>query len=195
MNCLLTISSHPFEACESKQDFSSALLTDSRFFKQAHSTSKAGRSLIALFIIVLTSLSSPSAARADALALEPEAAARAVMEEFLVAFNARDEARWAKTLLFPHVRISSGDVVVHPTYEGFVAAADLEAFAKRINWQRTVWDSIETVHVAQNKVHLKVRFTRYTPANEVLATYDSLYILQRHAELGWGIRARSSFAP
>ena len=37
--------------------------------------------------------------------------ARAVMDEFITQFNARDEAKWADTLLFPHVRIASGSVL------------------------------------------------------------------------------------
>ena len=35
-------------------------------------------------------------------------AALGVMEDFLVAFNARDEEAWADTLHFPHVRLASG---------------------------------------------------------------------------------------
>ena len=34
------------------------------------------------------------------------AEASEVMEEFMLAFNSKDSARWANTLLFPHVRIS-----------------------------------------------------------------------------------------
>ena len=50
------------------------------------------------------------------------------------------------------------------------------------------------IQADDEKVHFKVKFTRFNTAGEPYVTYDSLYILQRTAD-GWGIRARSSFAP
>ena len=58
------------------------------------------------------------------------AEASEVMREFMLTFNAQDPDRWAQTLLFPHVRISSGGVVVHPSREEFVAQMDFQAFAR-----------------------------------------------------------------
>ena len=122
------------------------------------------------------------------------AAARAVMDAFITHFNARDEARWADTLLFPHVRVASGGVVVVPTKEEFVAATDLDEFARLYNWDHSAWDSIEVIQAGADKVHFKVRFSRFNPAGEKYASFDSLYVLQR-VDGRWGIRARSSFAP
>lgn len=145
------------------------------------------RDIVRLLIVACAMAATP--ALADA-----EAAAREVMQEFLAAFNARDEERWAGTLLFPHVRIASGGVQVDESRASFVAATDLDAFAAANNWDFSEWDSIETVHAAPDKVHFKVRFSRFNPQGERYATFDSLYILQR-VDGRWGIRARSSFAP
>ena len=121
-------------------------------------------------------------------------AARAVMDEFMSAFNARDEARWADTLHFPHVRFAGGGVVVHEDKAAFVAAMDMDQFARDNDWSRSQWDSVEVIQADDAKVHFKVVFTRFNTAGEPYVTYDSLYILQ-NIDGRWGIRARSSFAP
>ena len=121
-------------------------------------------------------------------------AARAVMDDFITHFNARDEARWADTLLFPHIRVASGTVAVTPTKAEFVANMDLDAFAEANNWSHSAWDSIEVIQAGPDKVHFKVRFSRFNPAGERYVSYDSLYVVQRAGDR-WGIRARSSFAP
>jgi hypothetical protein len=123
------------------------------------------------------------------------AAASEVMREFMLTFNAQDPDRWAQTLLFPHVRISSGGVVIHPSREEFVAQMDFQAFARNYNWQRSAWDRLEVIQVGPNKVHIAVQFTRYDAEQNPQASFDSLYVLQRNAAGRWGIRARSSFAP
>ena len=123
------------------------------------------------------------------------AAATVVMHEYMAAFNSRDPAQWADTLLFPHVRISSGGVVVHPARDEFVAQMDFAAFAQRNSWQRSAWDYLELVQVGAGKVHIAVRFTRYDPQQQPTASFDSLYVLQPNDSGDWGIRARSSFAP
>ena len=120
--------------------------------------------------------------------------ARQVMDEFMAAFNARDEGRWADTLLFPHVRFASGGVVVHDSKQAFVAGMDFDAFARQNDWDFSEWDDIEVIHAGATKVHFKVRFSRFNPQGQAYATFDSLYILQK-VEGRWGIRARSSFAP
>ena len=57
---------------------------------------------------------------------------RQVMHEYMAAFNSRDPARWADTLLFPHVRVGRGGVAVHPARDEFVAQMDFAAFAQQV---------------------------------------------------------------
>lgn len=121
-------------------------------------------------------------------------AARAVMDDFMRTFNARNEAAWADTLLFPHIRVASGAVRVDASKAEFVANADLDEFARVNNWARSEWDSIELIQAGDEKVHFKVKFSRFNPQGERYVTFDSLYILQK-VDGRWGIRARSSFAP
>ncbi len=122
------------------------------------------------------------------------AAAHEVMQAFLRAFNAKDTAAWADTLLFPHVRVAGGGVVVTPDKQSFIDAMDMEQFARTFDWGHSEWDGIELIQAGPDKVHFKVRFSRFNPAGERNATFDSLYIIQREGER-WGVRARSSFAP
>ena len=127
---------------------------------------------------------------------EAEASAQAlqVMEDFLAAFNARDEAAWADTLHYPHVRLASQTVAVYPDRAAFIADHDLDAFARNTGWHRSTWDDLQVIQASPEKVHIAVVFTRYNAADEVLAAYRSIYVLE-HIDGRWGIRARSSFAP
>jgi hypothetical protein len=61
-------------------------------------------------------------------------------------------------------------------------------------WHHSGWDSLEVVQSSADKVHIAVSFTRYRADGEKYASYPSLYIVER-GESGWGVRARSSFAP
>ena len=124
----------------------------------------------------------------------PQEAALQVMEDFLTAFNSRDEQAWADTLHFPHVRLASGRVRVYSTAADFVAATDLDAFAESSGWDHSVWDNLEVVQVSAQKVHIAVTFSRFTAAGDKLASYPSFYVVEK-LDGRWGVRARSSFAP
>ena len=124
----------------------------------------------------------------------PQEAALEVMDNFLTAFNARDEQAWANTLHFPHVRLASGQVTVYSTAAEFVAAMDLESFAESTGWDHSVWDTLEVVQVSPQKVHIAVTFSRYTAVGDKMASYRSLYVIEK-VNGRWGVRARSSFAP
>jgi len=84
--------------------------------------------------------------------------------------------------------------VVVPDKQSFVAQTDMMNFARVNNWARSEWDSIEVVQADPEKVHFKVQFSRFNPAGQRYASFDSLYIVQKVDDV-WGIRARSSFAP
>jgi hypothetical protein len=85
-------------------------------------------------------------------------------------------------------------VRVYPDREAFVAAHDMGAFAASTGWARSSWDDLKIVHAGPDKVHIAVVFTRYDNAGEVIAAYESLYVVERSGER-WAVRARSSFAP
>ena len=139
-------------------------------------------------IMTLLDASAPADVR------QAEAEALKVMDDFMRSFNKRDTPAFADTLTYPHVRIASGGVTVFTDRQSFIDGMDFEAFAKRFNWSHSQWDSIRTVQADTEKVHFAVQFTRFNPQGEAYISFNSLYILQR-TDAGWGIRARSSFAP
>ena len=154
--------------------------------------------LIPTWLALSCALFAGSAAAAPAPAneavAEAEIQALAVMEAFLDAFNNRDEVAWADTLVFPHLRMASGTVVVYQNRAEFLAAMDLDAFAQNTGWRRSTWDDMAVVQSSMRKVHIQVRFSRFDENDELIASFDSLYIIEP-VDGRWGVRARSSFAP
>ena len=122
-------------------------------------------------------------------------AVEAVMREYLRSFNAKDVESWSKTMLFPHIRIASGEIVLYPTASNLASKIDLHQFAQENKWSRSEWKMLDVIQASPDKVHVKVEFTRYDKTGEPYVSYNSLYILQREKTGDWGIRARSSFAP
>ena len=145
-------------------------------------------------LLAMSMLVSTAAIAADDALAEAEIQALSVMEDFLTTFNARDEEAWADTLVFPHVRMASGTVVVYPTKEEFVAAMDLDAFAANTTWRRSTWDDMRVIQSSPQKVHVQVTFSRFDENDDLIATFNSLYIIEP-VDGRWGVRARSSFAP
>ncbi len=117
-----------------------------------------------------------------------------VLDEFMAAFNARDEQAMVATLHFPHVRVASGRVRVEETAEELMASFDFSRFADRFDWHHSAWVSREIVQADSSKVHIATRFARYREDGSVSAEFDSLYIVSRR-EGRWAIVGRSSFAP
>jgi hypothetical protein len=129
--------------------------------------------------------------RADDVA---NAEALKVMDSFMAAFNKRDQAAWADTLLFPHVRFASGKVAIYPDRDAFIAGNQIDKLIDKEGWDHSAWDSMQVVQSSPDKVHITVAFSRYHKDGTKYASYPSLYIVER-VDGRWGIRARSSFAP
>ena len=125
---------------------------------------------------------------------DPSQQAMRVLDEFMAAFNARDEKVWMTTLHFPHVRVASGEIRLDATPEEMMSAFDFEQFAKQFDWDHSAWLSRDVVQSGPDKVHVAVRFARYRKDGSVSAEFDSLYIVARH-EGRWAVVGRSSFAP
>lgn len=141
-------------------------------------------------LLIVASMLAPGMATADA----PAEKAKAVMTAFLAAFNERDVAAWADTLLFPHVRLASQTVTVYPDRAAFLAAMNLDKFASNTGWSYSTWDDMAVVQESADKVHITVIFSRFNSDDELLASFQSLYVIEQ-VDGRWGVRARSSFAP
>ncbi len=120
-------------------------------------------------------------------------AAMLVLDRFMAALNAQDEAAVNDTLHFPHVRIAGGRVQVWSRPGDY----ELAAFRARVDadgWARSAWDERRIIHAGSDKVHLDTEFSRYRGDGTRIAAFRSIYIVTRQ-EGRWGIQARSSFAP
>jgi hypothetical protein len=143
--------------------------------------------------IVALAVSAPPAHCTDE-ATDSSKQAMRVLDEFMKAFNARDEEAWMATLHFPHLRVASGVSQLTSTPAEMKSDFDFEQFAERFDWHHSAWLSREVVQSGPDKVHIIVRFARYRANGSLSAEFDSLYIVARR-EGRWAVAGRSSFAP
>jgi hypothetical protein len=122
-----------------------------------------------------------------------EAEARAPIDAFFKAFNARDNEALKKTLHYPHVRINeAGGVNVWK--DASAAGTNFDGLTRAEGWARSTLDSVTMRANDAVKVHFEVVFSRYKADGTKYATYQSLWIVTKKED-GWGVQARSSFAP
>jgi hypothetical protein len=122
-----------------------------------------------------------------------EAAARAPIDAFFKAFNARDNEALKKTLHYPHVRINeAGGVNIWQTAAD--GGTNFDALTRNEAWARSSLDSVTMRANDPVKVHFEVVFSRYKADGTKYATYQSLWIVTLK-DGAWGVQARSSFAP
>ena len=121
------------------------------------------------------------------------AGAMTALDEFMVAFNQRDPEAWAATLNYPHVRFASGTVTVWDSAAEFAQTSAFERLP-RTGWDHSQWVSRDVTLVSSGKVHISTVFQRLNADNEVIGTYQSLYIVT-NVNGHWGTQARSSLAP
>lgn len=131
----------------------------------------------------------------DETHVEPDAAAVAagmdVLDRFMAALNARDQAALLTTMHFPHYRLAGVTMRVWEQpdasyFAGFLARAGED-------WHHTHWDFRRVIVAGPEKVHFDVQFTRYRADNSAIGSYRSLYIVTRR-DGKWAIAIRSSFA-
>lgn len=119
------------------------------------------------------------------------AAAMAVTDAFMTAFNARDLPAFEQTFNFPSVRLASNTLtVIEPGHH----QPQMFERGPLSEWDHSAWERREVIHAGADKVHLDTRFTRYRTDGSVIGGFDSIYVIT--CENGhWGVKARSSFAP
>lgn len=120
-------------------------------------------------------------------------AAHSVLDDFMREFNNRDLPGLAKTLNYPHVRFASGTVEIFSTSNEF---SDRPVYKSLIasGWDHSHWLTREVVLASPKKIHIATTFSRFDQDNQVIGTYQSLYIVTK-VDGRWGIQARSSLAP
>jgi hypothetical protein len=129
----------------------------------------------------------------EMLTLQAVEGARAAMDGFMAAFNARDaDAIRTRWFHFPHVRFHSGTVTAMQRpedYHNLVWARDGQC----AEWERSAWDYVEVIDAGPEKVHFRVQFTRFRGDGTAIGSYRSLYIVTFLAGR-WAIQGRSSWA-
>ena len=121
---------------------------------------------------------------------EAVAAALAVLDRFMAALNARDEAALAATLHFPHYRLAAGHMRVWPGPQGYLAAFLARAGS---DWHESRWDFRRIVAAGPHKVHLDVQFTRSRADGTAIGHFRSLWVVTA-VDGRWAVQLRSSFA-
>ena len=113
------------------------------------------------------------------------------MDDYIDGLNRGDEAAVNAACHFPHVRLAGGKVVVWQNAGDY----KLDDFKARAGdgWHHSTWDERTPIHAGENKVHLKVKFSRWRADNSLIGTFETIYIVTR-LNGHWGIQARSSFA-
>ena len=154
------------------------------------------KQLLICGLLIAIFLGAPAQGQDDAEIEEAIAGAMAAMDAFMLAFNARDPQAWAASLNYPHVRFASGGVTVWQTAEEFADNARARSFAglQRAGWDHSHWLTREVTLASPGKVHIATVFQRFNSDNEIIGTYESLYIVTR-VDGHWGTQARSSLAP
>jgi len=121
---------------------------------------------------------------------EAVTAALAVLDRFMAALNAGDEAGLLATLHFPHYRLAGGRMQVWeqpgPYLGDFLARAGA-------GWHHSAWDFRKLIAAGPAKVHLGVQFTRYRANNSAIGRFRSLWIVTNQGRR-WAVAARSSFS-
>jgi hypothetical protein len=119
--------------------------------------------------------------------------ARAAMDGFMAAFNAKDaEAIRTRWFHFPHARFHSGQITFMQTpsdYQNTVWAGQ----GQSAEWSQSIWDYVEVIDAGADKVHFRVQFTRVRADGSAIGSYRSLYIVT-YREGRWAIQGRSSWA-
>jgi hypothetical protein len=132
----------------------------------------------------------PAFAQYAFYAESPESAALRVLDDYIAAYNARDEAAFVATLHFPHVRIAGDRVRTFAGIGEYMRELQLE----KGGWDYSTWTERRVVQSNPSKVHIAARFTRYRAGGIPVGSYDSLYVIVlRNGK--WGVLARSSYAP
>jgi len=122
-----------------------------------------------------------------------EAAARAVLDQYVEAWNAADNEAIADVSNFPRLSIgTAGQVVVRQNSDEI--ETDFNLLRQAEGWDHTTLDFVEAVHVGPDKVHYRVVSSRRRSDGSAYRTAPALYIVTRQNG-HWGLQLQSILAP
>ena len=89
--------------------------------------------------------------------------AKLMASNFIHAFNAQDHQAIAKTLNYPHIRLAKGEFQTIANQEEFAVLSEQgENWLRNESWDHTVVESMEPIHVNEDKVHLSIKSHQVT---------------------------------
>ena len=115
------------------------------------------------------------------------------LDDFITTFNSGDPMAWAHSLNYPHVRLAGDKVQVWNTPEEYARDNDVRVLKEKSGWSHTEWDWRNVVQAEDDKIHIAVSFSRYTPEGKKIVSFESFYIIT-NVDGHWGTQFRSSFA-
>ena len=121
-----------------------------------------------------------------------ETEARKAVETFFIAFNAQDEEALKNVQHYPHVMIANKKVFIMKDPSEFINYS--QGLSEREGWHHSAVESLEAIHVSDDKVHFKIEFGRYKADGEKYAHYKGIWIFTREKD-HWGLLARSIYTP
>lgn len=130
-------------------------------------------------------------AEPDRQAIEKEVFA--VLDKFMLSFNAMDPVAHVTTYHFPHFRLARGSMKSWETEKEVIETH------KRIfkalpatGWHKSSWVHRKIISLSESKVHVDTQFRRVRKDGTEIKTARSLYVLIK-VDGKWGIKLRSSF--
>ncbi len=119
------------------------------------------------------------------------AEAEAAVMAYFDAFNSLDPERWADTLHFPQVRLSSSGYGFWETRAEFLAGPEP---GRLRTWPETRVDSLEVSQNGPTGANLDIRYSVMNEDDEALSTYDAVFLATLR-DGRWGVQAHSTYGP
>lgn len=121
--------------------------------------------------------------------MTPTEAALGVMDAHIKALNVHDQAALARTLHFPHIRLSGSDLKTWDSPDTYFKDFQTRAGS---DWARSEFVDIQVLQADTVKVHLDAQINRYDAFARQISSFRSLWVIT--FEQGrWAAKFRSSF--
>ena len=113
--------------------------------------------------------------------------AKLAASNFSHAFNAQDHQAIAKTLNYPHIRLAKGEFQAIANQEELALLSEQdENRLGNESWDHTVVESMEPIHVGEDKVHLTIKNHQVTKSGDIYDGFETLWIATLN-DHHWGI--------
>jgi len=120
---------------------------------------------------------------------EAEAAAKKLIDDFFVAFNAEDNDALQKIANYPHsFLLDNGRIITADSADALVM--NFEGMKEREGWHHSTLDAYKVCQSSPEKVHVELTFSRHREDGTNYWTVPALWIVTKQ-DGKWGIQIRS----